>query len=747
MTFVEGPVLGLQMSCMVKAQDGMVVATGEERAADLRKHVAEWLMTNHPHDCPVCDEGGECLLQDMTVAAGHGIRRYRGRKRTYNNQYLGPFLWHEMNRCIQCYRCVRTYQDYCGGTDFGVLGCNQRIYFGRFRDGTLASPFSGNLADVCPTGVFTDKTFRYRARYWDLQEAPSVCPHCSLGCALVPGARYRELQRVRGGTNRQTNGWFICDRGRFGYGHANHPQRPRRPRVDGREASWAEAAGQVYQRLRELTVRHGAQAVALLGSPRASLEANAQLRGLARDLGTDRLAFDPHPDHDRGARTLAALLGPHTRSLQELRDSDCLLLVGIDPLHEGPGLALAARQAVRRGASVAVLDPRPVELPFAAVHLPLEPQRLGSALAALSSGNFDDFSRQQATVLAGIAARLRQAQRPLLAGGIDLLGGSGIRALLTAAGTLESVGRPCGAAVLLGGPNSFGAALLAGTGPDADELLTGIEEGGIKALLCLECDPLGDHPNPGRVKKALAKLELLVVLDCLPTATAAQADLFLPTTVPAESAGTYVNNEGRMLPFASVFEPGIPLQVTGGGDHPPRHFELLTPGSEPRPAWAALAAIGGETISLTKIRLCLEREDARFAGLHRLDPQGTGQRVAGGLPAPPAEAPAPAGHGDALRLLATAHLFGSEALAACSPVLDEMRPAPYLLLHVDDAARLGLVAGDRVRLTTGIGEAIAILQLSSAMPPGLVIAPRLRGTPLELFVPGVPLPPCRLEKE
>ena len=329
MTFVEGPVKGMQMSCMVKAQDGMVVTTLDERSVDLRKHVIEWLMVNHPHDCPVCDEGGECQLQDMTVAGGHTIRRYRGLKRTYVNQDLGPFVHHEMNRCIQCYRCVRTYQDYCGGTDFGVLGCNQRIYFGRFRDGRLESPFSGNIVDACPTGVFTDKTFRFQARYWDLQEAPSVCPHCSLGCAVIPGARYRELQRVRGGVNRETNGFFICDRGRFGYGHANHPERPRLPRVGEHTVTWSEALETARTRLSEVVARHGAQAVAFLGSPRASLEANRQLLRLAQDLGSDHVVFDAHPGRDRAARTAAALLGEQARSQEEIRGSDCLIFAAI----------------------------------------------------------------------------------------------------------------------------------------------------------------------------------------------------------------------------------------------------------------------------------------------------------------------------------------------------------------------------------------------------------------------------------
>ena len=150
---------GVQMSCLVEAAEGMVVNTLDPTAVELRQHVIEWLMTNHPHDCPVCDEGGECQLQDMTIAGGHGIRNYRGNKRTYVNQDLGPFIEQEMNRCIQCYRCVRTYRDYFGGDDFGVMGSRNRVFFGRFQPGRLQSPFSGNLVDVCPTGVFTDKSF------------------------------------------------------------------------------------------------------------------------------------------------------------------------------------------------------------------------------------------------------------------------------------------------------------------------------------------------------------------------------------------------------------------------------------------------------------------------------------------------------------------------------------------------------------------------------------------------------------
>ena len=188
----------LVMACMTAAAPGSRISIDDAEAREFRASVAEWLMVHHPHDCPVCDEGGECHLQDMTVMTGHAYRRYRGTKRTFRNQDLGPFVNHEMNRCIQCYRCTRFYNDYAGGGDLAVFGSRDRLYFGRHEDGTLESEFSGNLVEVCPTGVFTDKTLKlHYTRKWDLATAPSVCVHCGLGCNTIPGERYGVLRRIR----------------------------------------------------------------------------------------------------------------------------------------------------------------------------------------------------------------------------------------------------------------------------------------------------------------------------------------------------------------------------------------------------------------------------------------------------------------------------------------------------------------------------------------------------------------------
>ena len=229
--FLEGPVKGIKMSCMEQARDGMVISTTDAEVVDFRRQVIEWLMINHPHDCPVCDEGGHCLLQDLTVAGGHGLRRFFYPKRTYNDQNLGALIHHEMNRCIHCYRCRRFYQEFAGYRDFGALGIGDRTYLGRFSDGPLESPFSGNIIDLCPTGVLTDKPSRYKGRRWDFERVPSLCLHCSLGCRVVsqrplsgsgtPGSRFQQ----------EVNGYFICDRGDTALSMPTIPERPRRARI------------------------------------------------------------------------------------------------------------------------------------------------------------------------------------------------------------------------------------------------------------------------------------------------------------------------------------------------------------------------------------------------------------------------------------------------------------------------------------------------------------------------------------
>jgi NADH-quinone oxidoreductase subunit G len=746
--FREGPVKGIQMSCMVPAKDGMVVDTGSAEVLAYRAQVIEWLMTNHPHDCPVCDEGGECQLQDMTVAGGHGIRRYTGPKRTYQNQNLGPFIVHEMNRCIQCYRCVRTYQEYCGGTDFGVLGSRQRLYFGRFSDGPLESPFAGNLVDVCPTGVLTDKTYRFKSRIWDLQEAPSICPHCSLGCAVTPGARYRQLQRRRARTNNQTNGHFICDRGRFGYGYVNHPDRPRYPQLGHRRVTWQEALAALQNKLQELGELFGPGSIGLLTSSRATLETQFLTKRWAAALGSDQLCFEAHPGRDLGARVAASQRLDRTASLEDVRNCDLAVLIGADPLSEAPMLALALRQAARRGARIVVIDPRPVELPVAFERHAVSVDKLGQLLRGLSRPQQSEFPSSMEELGGSLASALLAAKSPLLIGGTDLLGPQGTEAMQQAAEACSQPETPCRTMFLLAGPNSFGGALLSAEGPCFSSLLEGMEQGRIKALLCFEADPLADYPDRKRSRAALARLDMLAVFDCAATATLQEADLFFPTTTVEESAGTLVNNEGRMQTFEQVFSAGTPLAESAGGSHPPRFFTRDIPGSEPQSAWGILGTLMGRSADLMNLRSEIEKNDHRFAGLSQLEASGEGRRIAAPRPYSLSHQPNIAGitGSDQLQLLVTETLYGSELLSNLSSCLQEPTPSPFVMLHPQDATRFKLEEGKKVLLGTPAGDLTLTLRIEGDMVPGVAIVPRLRGTVLDPLVPGTEPLPCRIEK-
>lgn len=288
----------IEMACMTPAVEGLRVETLDPEAAEMRARVIEWLMVNHPHDCAVCEEGGACHLQDMTVATGHRNRRFRFEKRTHRNQDLGPLLTHEMNRCIACYRCTRFYRGYAGGRDLDVFGAHDRVYFGRAEDGPLESPFAGNLAEICPTGVFNDKGWSTDyARKWDMAASPSVCAGCAVGCNLFAAERDGRVRRVQNRYHGAINGHFLCDRGRFGALHAAGPQ------LTGARVRGAEAEGEAALAAAREAAAKGAVAVV---SARAPLETAYALREL---VGEGRL-FAATGEHEaRTVARMAALLG------------------------------------------------------------------------------------------------------------------------------------------------------------------------------------------------------------------------------------------------------------------------------------------------------------------------------------------------------------------------------------------------------------------------------------------------------
>ncbi|MEO5971682.1 MAG: NADH-quinone oxidoreductase subunit NuoG, partial [Bdellovibrionia bacterium] len=339
------------MSCMTPVTDNARISILDSEAAAFRASVIEWLMINHPHDCPVCDEGGECHLQDMTLMTGHIHRRFRFKKRTFQNQDLGPFINHEMNRCIACYRCVRFYREYAGGHDLNVFGTHDRVYFGRHEDGILENEFSGNLVEVCPTGVFTDKTLqKHYTRKWDLQTAPSVCTHCGLGCNTLPGERYGTLRRIQNRYHHDINGYFICDRGRYGYGFVNSDKR----NIDiwlrsERTAPFFKVTKADVDTYLSRSLSDPTQLPRTLGigSPRASLEANFALQTL---VGAENFYHGMSEVDGRLVSLILDILrdGPvSSASLREVEQADIVFILGEDITNTAPRLALAVRQSIR----------------------------------------------------------------------------------------------------------------------------------------------------------------------------------------------------------------------------------------------------------------------------------------------------------------------------------------------------------------------------------------------------------------
>jgi NADH-quinone oxidoreductase subunit G len=840
------------MACMTPAVEGARFSIDDAEARAFRAQVIEWLMLNHPHDCPVCDEGGECHLQDMTLMTGHVYRRYRFRKRTFRNQDLGPFIHHEMNRCIECYRCVRFYRDYAGGRDLDVFAAHDHVYFGRHQDGPLESPFSGNLVEVCPTGVFTDKTLkRHYTRKWDLATAPSVCTHCSLGCNTLPGERYGTLRRVQNRYHHEVNGYFLCDRGRYGYEFVNSPRRLRRALVHAPGGRLEPlSAGAALERARTLLLA-GARLIGI-GSPRASLEANFALRSLV----------GPECFSNGMSRAEAALVrrglelleeGPaRSPSLADAERATAVLVLGEDLLATGPRLALALRQAALqepRQAAAALGIPLWLDAsvrdavqekkgPFflatatrtgledlatEAFHgPPAELARLGFAVAhALDPRQPEPpaLAREVSELAARIARALSEAARPLVVAGTSL----GSLPLLEAAGAVAAaLSRPrCPAALALVTPeaNSLGAALLGSSGIEG--AFAAVEAGAVDAAVILEND-IGRRAPAREVAAFFARLAHVIAIDSVETDTVRRAALALPAASFAEADGTFVSSEGRAQRFFQVFAApgdveeswrwlrdlmlvrgraeGLPLaEVEGwhGLDDllaslarsvprlaavrdaaPPASFRRAGRSipRQPHRYSGRTALHAGETVHEPKppsdpdapLAFSMEGFPGRVpsallprywaGGWNSVQALNKFQSEVGGPLEEPwsgvrlLEPAAPESAGSAPRvlpdealarfeprrgewlLLPIHHLFGSEELSLLAPAVAARAPVPYVALHPDDAAAIGLAAQDEALLALDGAERRLPVELredvargTAGLPAGL---PELAGVEL-----------------
>ncbi|MDR9752412.1 NADH-quinone oxidoreductase subunit NuoG [Pseudomonas sp. SZMC_28357] len=568
------------MSCMTPATDGSWISIDDEEAKVFRASVVEWLMTNHPHDCPVCEEGGHCHLQDMTVMTGHNERRYRFTKRTHQNQQLGPFISHEMNRCIACYRCVRFYKDYAGGTDLGVFGAHDNVYFGRVEDGTLESEFSGNLTEVCPTGVFTDKTHSERYnRKWDMQFSPSICHGCSSGCNISPGERYGELRRIENRFNGSVNQYFLCDRGRFGYGYVNREDRPRQPLLaNGAKLSLDEALDKAADLLR-------GRNIVGIGSPRASLESNYALREL---VGAEHFYSGIEAAELERIRLVMQVLKDSPLpipNMRDIEDHDAIFVLGEDLTQTAARMALALRQSVK-GKAEDMADAMRVQPWLDAAVKNIGQHALNPLfIASLADTKLDDIAEEcvhaapddlarigfavahaldaSAPAVAGldaeavelaqrIADALLAAKRPLIIAGTSLGSKALIEAAANIAKALKLREKNGSISLIVPEANSLGLAMLGGDSVDA--ALQAVIEGSADAIVVLEND-LYTRTDNAKVDAALSAAKVVIVADHQKTATSERAHLVLPAASFAEGDGTLVSQEGRAQRFFQVFDP------------------------------------------------------------------------------------------------------------------------------------------------------------------------------------------------
>lgn len=762
--FSEGPVKGIQMSCMVDAQDGMVVSTTDDEAVDFRRYIIEWLMMNHPHDCPVCDEGGHCLLQDMTVAGGHGLRRYHGKKRTYYDQNLGVLVQHEMNRCIHCWRCRRFYQEFAGYRDLGAMQIASHTYFGRYHDGPLESPFSGNLIDLCPTGVYTDKPSRFTGRRWDFERSPSLCIHCSLGCNLVASARYREIVRHEARFNPFVNGHFICDRGRYGFHYTNHPGRPRRARIGTEEVALDPAIQAAAKNLIHIIQESGPSSVACLSSARSSLENQAVLVRLCQAQGWDEPVYYDTPEMARKVRRAISRLDDRLAlSMRQMEQADFILAVGADPVNEAPMLALAMRQAFRNEATVVVIDPRPVFLPLGFEHLPVSVDHLGSCLSFLIKGAvnrsaaeklgkeaiefYDETSSDQwldpklTDGMTRITEKLKESRHPVIVCGTAIVPENIPDEVADNALLLHAAKGRTGLFYLLPGPNAFGTALLTSQDRSVAEVIESIERGIVKALILVETDPFWSFPDQERLAQAVHKLELLLLMDYLPSGAIRQAHIFLPTQTLFETETSFVNQEGRIQFAGAAHCGGVPASQIAGA-HPPRVFRRDIPGGEPEPAWKILSKLAkairppeGKAFPLSRGDLWawMAEEKPVFANVPSCDEQQDGIRVIlgqeeGGSFSASRRIRTDKEHRQAgsLDLLLVDWTFGTEELSTYSKTIQQVEENPCLFMHPEDASRAGVEDTARCTLQLGGGPIEVDLRIVNNMAPGVMVMPKHR---------------------
>ena len=575
----------LQTACTLVALDGMVVRTDTPQVHQARKDMLELLLTNHPLDCPVCDKGGECELQDMTFRYGADQSRFIEEKIHQPEERWSEAVYYDAPRCILCFRCVRVCDE---GMDVKALGIGQRGAYSVIipnREDHLDCEECGMCIDICPVGALTSGTYRYKTRPWEMNYVGTICAHCSNGCKTTLSVRNNEILRANNRDLSGINKEFLCAKGRFGYDFTAHPERLRQPLVRRNgalePASWEDALGEVAARLKQTRDQHGPDAIGFIGSNRTTNEENYALGRLARAvIGTNNL--DHHRTADYAA--LIAALGEKAAESQatmaQLGEAKAVLLIGNDPTEQNPLVAWQIRAAIRhQGARLFVINDQPIKLQrkaakFVQVPTGSEPEVarwLAASESALDAEVLIELMPLKAAVeketdvvivfgfeisgavmrdLVAFGSRLPGRTRYIALGDYaNSRGASDMGLLPDLLPGYASIGN---AAVRERFGKLWGAALPERAGLTARKMMEGTAAGKLKALYVVGANPVKTF---GVSADRLAGLELLVVQDLFLTETAARADIVLPAMCAYEKDGTVTNTAGEVQMLRKAADP------------------------------------------------------------------------------------------------------------------------------------------------------------------------------------------------
>ncbi len=682
-------------ACATPVNDGMTVYTRSEEALRSQKSVMEFLLINHPLDCPICDQGGECELQDVAMGYGGDVSRFSERKRVVPDKDLGPLIATDMTRCIHCTRCVRFGEEIGGIRELGATGRGEDMRIGTFIERNMDSELSGNVIDLCPVGALTNKPFRFKARAWELMQRASVAPHDCVGSNLFLHTREGRVMRVVPRDNEAVNETWLSDRDRYSYQGIYAEDRLERPvvKVKGKwqEADWDVALEAAADGLRAVVEAHGPAELGALVSPAATLEEHYLTQRLLRGLGSGNI------DHrlrqvDFGDAGNDPLFPGLNLSFEEFEGRDAFLVVGSHLRKEVPILNHRLRKAVQGGARAMFLNPARYDFNYDTAFNPgINTARWTATLAGvaraldrdLPDGVLGDLiaAAEMTDDHRAVAAGLNAAERPLillgamalahprfttlraLAGYIARATG-GVRGYLPAA---NSVGGHLAGALPL---REAGGAAAGVAGLDAAAMLAR----GLKGFVTVGVEAAADCWDGGLAARRLQEAEFTVCLSAYRTPELeAQADVLLPIGVFAETAGTHVNAAGLWQRFEGAARPV----------------------GEARPAWKVLRVLanrlGLEGFDYTNCGQVHDEvrkgvDDQAVRGIDALGEPGDGEEGAGQL----GRIPEPA-------------IYGTDAVVrragSLQDTLDGRKAGKAVYMHPADAERLGLGDGDAAHLT------------------------------------------------